>query len=453
MPTGEFIERAIAKAKESNPGLLFELDFIERFCLLRFTNQSEEERKNWTHFVMRFQQLTGPLMAKGFEDTTLYIYGQLLALNDVGGDPDRFGVTLDQFHRFNRRRAERWPHALNATATHDTKRGEDARARILVISELAEEWERHLKRWSRLNRSKKEIHRGDEVPDTNDEYFLYQTLAGAWPLAGADRAGFLGRLKEYLIKAVREAKVHTEWLKPDLTYEDAYVRFRRGDPRAGQRFCRRTRKLVRDTGISRRDQFTSPDCPQDRRSRRAGFLPGNRTLGFEFRRSGQPPPGGFLAPAENPGRAQGARTKRPAGTSRSSARRSRDGAIKLYVVYKGLQLRRNQARLFLQGEYLPLAVAGEMAEHVCAFARCYESQWVVAVVPRLLAKYGASLAEVRDLWLGNELLAAAPGGLALVQCFHRRNRAGAHDCERPGAVAERNFRALSSGLAPGRSDR
>jgi (1->4)-alpha-D-glucan 1-alpha-D-glucosylmutase len=126
----QFIERAIAKAKETNPGLLFELDFIERFLLLRFTNQSEEERKNWTHFVMRFQQLTGPLLAKGFEDTTLYIYGQLLALNDVGGDPDRFGVTLDQFHRFNRRRAERWPHALNATATHDTKRGEDARARM-----------------------------------------------------------------------------------------------------------------------------------------------------------------------------------------------------------------------------------------------------------------------------------------------------------------------------------
>ncbi|HUR70487.1 MAG TPA: malto-oligosyltrehalose synthase, partial [Candidatus Limnocylindrales bacterium] len=221
----QFIERAIAKAKETNPGLLFELDFIERFLLLRFTNQSEEERKNWTHFVMRFQQLTGPLMAKGFEDTTLYIYGQLLALNDVGGDPDRFGVTLDQFHRFNRRRAERWPHALNATATHDTKRGEDARARMLVISELADQWERHLKRWSRLNRSKKEIHRGHEVPDTNDEYFLYQTLAGAWPLGGEDRAGFLGRLKEYLIKAVREAKVHTEWLKPDLTYEDAYVRF------------------------------------------------------------------------------------------------------------------------------------------------------------------------------------------------------------------------------------
>ena len=124
----DFIERAIAKAKEINPGLLFELNFIERFLLLRFGNQSDQEKHNWTHFVMRFQQLTGPLMAKGFEDTTLYIYGRLLALNDVGGDPDRFGVTLDEFHRFNRRHAERWPHGLNATATHDTKRGEDARA-------------------------------------------------------------------------------------------------------------------------------------------------------------------------------------------------------------------------------------------------------------------------------------------------------------------------------------
>ena len=280
-----FIERAIAKAKEINPGMLFELNFIERFLLLRFGNQSDEEKKSWIHFVMRFQQLTGPLMAKGFEDTTLYIYGRLLALNDVGGDPDRFGVTLEEFHRFNRRRAERWPHSLNATATHDTKRGEDARARLSVISELPEEWERYLKRWSRLNRGKKETLRGREVPDPNDEYFLYQTLAGAWPLAGTDRDGFIVRLKEYLIKAVREAKVHTEWLKPDLAYEDAYMRFVEAilDP-AGE-FATELQSWSEKLSYYGALNVPWQHAFKARRPRGGGFLSGHRALGPELCRS------------------------------------------------------------------------------------------------------------------------------------------------------------------------
>jgi (1->4)-alpha-D-glucan 1-alpha-D-glucosylmutase len=149
-----YLSEAIRKSKESNPGLILELKFIERFLLLEFSAQSEEEKRDWIHFVMRFQQLSGPLMAKGFEDTTLYVYNRLLSLNEVGGDPDRFGVSLQEFHRFNTRRRERWPHALNASATHDTKRGEDARARINVLSEIPEEWEQYLKDWSRINRGK-----------------------------------------------------------------------------------------------------------------------------------------------------------------------------------------------------------------------------------------------------------------------------------------------------------
>jgi (1->4)-alpha-D-glucan 1-alpha-D-glucosylmutase len=403
----QFIERAIAKAKEINPGLLFELDFIERFLLLRFTNQNEEERKNWTHFVMRFQQLTGPLMAKGFEDTTLYIYGQLLALNDVGGDPDRFGATVEEFHRFNRRRAERWPHALNATATHDTKRGEDARARLFVISELAEEWERRLKRWSRLNRSKKEVHRGQEVPDTNDEYFLYQTLAGAWPLSGADRTGFIGRLKEYLIKAVREAKVHTEWLKPDLTYEDAYVRFVEAILDSGGEFISELQSWCET--LSHHGMVNSlaqtvlkiaapgvPDFYQGTELWDLSFVdPDNRRpVDYQLRRQ-------LLAEIKHRERED------PQGLLDRLLDSPEDGAIKLFVIYKGLQLRRTQARLFEDGEYLPLRVAGEMAEHVCAFARRYDSRWAIAVVPRLLARAGAQLSDLAYLWHDDELLLPA----------------------------------------------
>ena len=173
---------------------------------------------------MRFQQLSGPLMAKGFEDTTLYVYNRLLSLNDVGGEPDRFGVTVDEFHDFIQRRKEHWPHAMNTTATHDTKRGEDARARINVLSELPDEWEECLRTWSRINRAKKTKIKGEEAPDRNDEYFLYQTLIGAYPVGGAARWDFLERLSAYLVKAVREAKVHTEWLKPDQAYEEAFTR-------------------------------------------------------------------------------------------------------------------------------------------------------------------------------------------------------------------------------------
>ncbi|HET7007801.1 MAG TPA: malto-oligosyltrehalose synthase, partial [Candidatus Binatia bacterium] len=403
----QFIERAIGKAKETNPGLLFELNFIERFLLLRFTNQSEEERKSWTHFVMRFQQLTGPLMAKGFEDTTLYIYGQLLALNDVGGDPDRFGVTVEEFHRFNRRRAERWPHTLNTTATHDSKRGEDARARLFVISELAEEWERHLKRWSRLNRSKKEIQRGQEVPDTNDEYFLYQTLAGAWPCAGEDRAGFLPRLKEYLIKAVREAKVHTEWLKPDLTYEDAYVRFVEAILDSGSEFIGELESWCATLGchgaINSLAQtvlkIAAPGVPD--------FYQGSELWDLSFVDPDNRRPVDFFLRRRMLAELKQLEREDPQALLDRLLDNPQDGAIKLYVIYKGLQLRRAEARLFQHGEYLPLRVSGEMAEHICAFARRYDSLWVIAVVPRLLAKSGVQLTGLGHLWHGDELLLPA----------------------------------------------
>src|SRR5688500_4084427 len=222
----QWLSVAVERAKAANPGLLLELNFIGRFLLLELDDHHAEEEKNqWMHFVMRFQQLTGPLMAKGFEDTALYVYNRLLSLNDVGGDPDHFGVSMDEFHDFVRRRGARWPHAMNATATHDTKRGEDARARINVLSELPREWGRQLRSWSKINRSKKVTVKDGEAPDPNDEYFLYQTLIGAWPPDGAPDGTFLERLKAYLIKAVREAKVHTEWLKPDLAYEEAFVKF------------------------------------------------------------------------------------------------------------------------------------------------------------------------------------------------------------------------------------
>ena len=178
----QVIRQAMERARTDNPGLLHELAFLERFLLLDFPGYlSDEERAHWIQFTMRFQQHTGALMAKGFEDTMLYVYNRLLSLNEVGSNPGRFGCSLAQFHAFNAKRCKTWPHALSATATHDTKRGEDVRARINVLSEIPTEWKKNVRSWSRLNKTKKKRVRGRLAPDANDEYFLYQTLIGAWP--------------------------------------------------------------------------------------------------------------------------------------------------------------------------------------------------------------------------------------------------------------------------------
>ena len=174
---------------------------------------------------MRFQQFTGPLMAKGVEDTAMYIFSRLLSLNEVGGDPGVFGVSPHEFHRFNEVRAKEWPDSMNATSTHDTKRGEDARARIDVLSEIPAEWEKHLEAWKGMNEGLKRRVNGRAAPDRNDEYFLYQALIGSFPLAAGDVASYRERARDYLLKAVREAKVHSGWVKPDSSYEVAFAFF------------------------------------------------------------------------------------------------------------------------------------------------------------------------------------------------------------------------------------
>ena len=179
-----YIEQAVDLAIAVNPALIHELRFIRRFLLLNFPEyMDEQEKSEWLKFAMRFQQYTGPLMAKGHEDTALYVYNKLISLNEVGGRPDRFGCSVKEFHSFNKKRQRQWPHSFSATSTHDTKRGEDVRARINVISEIPREWERNVRNWSRINKGKKSRIRDNYVPDKNDEYFLYQTLLGAFPFA------------------------------------------------------------------------------------------------------------------------------------------------------------------------------------------------------------------------------------------------------------------------------
>jgi (1->4)-alpha-D-glucan 1-alpha-D-glucosylmutase len=224
-----FLRLAVMKAKRRNPatnGLVF--DFILNILLNRAEDRLRLDREERLGFVMKFQQTTSPVLAKGIEDTALYIYNRLVSLNEVGGEPERFGVPVSTFHEWMHERQVRWPSALSATATHDTKRGEDIRARLNVLSEMPGAWKLHLSRWSRLNKRYKVELDGHPVPDRNEEYLLYQTLIGSWPLEPMNDSQyrtFCERIQGYMEKALREAKVHTSWLNPYPAYDSAVHKF------------------------------------------------------------------------------------------------------------------------------------------------------------------------------------------------------------------------------------
>jgi (1->4)-alpha-D-glucan 1-alpha-D-glucosylmutase len=382
------LSTAVEKARQVNPGLLLELNFIERFLLLRFeAHMAEEDRRAWTHFVMRFQQLTGPLMAKGFEDTTLYVYNRLLSLNDVGGDPEKFGISVDEFHRFNLQRAAYGRYGLNATATHDAKRGEDARARINVLSELPDEWEKNVREWARINRGKKTTSGGREMPDRNDEYFLYQTLLGAFPLGADEDATFIERLKAYAIKAVREAKLHTGWLRPDDSYEQAFVAFierilerSEGNPFLAS-FLPFTQKIAYFGMFNSLSQalikMTAPGVPD--------FYQGSELWDFAFVDPDNRRRVDFNRRMELLAAIKKREADDCAAFLRDALQNWGDGVVKLYVTYKTLNFRRAHRALFLDGDYLPLRASQRARPRVFAFCRNKDGESAATVVPRRIS--------------------------------------------------------------------
>lgn len=380
-----YISIAVDKAKILNPGLLYELNFIERFLLLEFSDYfSDEEKGDWIDFVMRLQQFTGPLMAKGLEDTTLYVYNRMLSLNEVGGNPDRFGFSMDEFHAYNSQKATKWPHAINATATHDSKRGEDVRARINVLSEIPEEWERHLKFWYKMNRKAK---KKSSIPDKNDEYFLYQTLIGAFPFDERDHLLFVERIKGYMIKAIREAKVHTAWLKPDTEYEEGILGF-----------------IDAVLTTSENDQFLKSFMKFQKKVSHYGIFNSLSQVLIKIAAPGLPD---FYQGTElwdlnlvDPD------NRRPVDFDKRTAilgeikereneieslihyllASKEDGRIKLFLTYRGLQARMKNRDLFEKGSYLPIKTAGTFRENVISFSRIYEDSHALVIIPRLLTR-------------------------------------------------------------------
>lgn len=380
------IQTTIAQSKDRIPLLARELDYIESVLLGQGEEHLTEEQKlQRQEFRLRMQQLTGPLMAKGVEDTLFYVYNRLISLNEVGGHPGHFGTSLEEFHRFNQYRQSEWVHAMSATATHDTKRGEDVRARINVLSEMPEVWGEQVLLWSQLNQQYKQRQHGRIVPSANDEYFLYQTLVGAYPFETADLEDFLSRVKEYVVKAVREAKVHTAWLRPDNAYEEGYTDFvsallNPDDNPFLEKFVPFQQQVAEYGILNSLSQtllkYTAPGVPDLYQGTELWDLslvdPDNRRpVDYQQRQA-------FLAEIQNRVSTDMLALIEDLWTQRTS------GQIKLFLVVQLLQARQTHRELFQSGDYLPLEITGERSQHLVAFARSHGSTVAIALAPRFL---------------------------------------------------------------------
>ncbi len=393
-----YIRSAIKTAKRRNPatsGSVF--DFIQDLLLLNHPDSiSDAERAERRLFVMRFQQLTGPVMAKGLEDTAFYRYCPLLSLNEVGGSPDRFGVALAHFHAKNLARRQSWRNAMLASTTHDTKRSEDVRARINVLSEIPADWYRAIRAWQRLNGEKKILVAGENVPSANEEYFLYQTLLGAWPLTPMDSAAhadFVGRIHTYMEKALREAKVNTSWISPNTEYEAAVHSFLDAilDPSAGKLFL--DQFVPFQARIARAGMFNSlsqtllkiaaPGLPD--------FYQGTEVWNFSLADPDNRRPVDYDRLQVLLAQLQAAESEDPAALVDRLLADPADGRLKLYVTRCALRFRREHRALFGHGSYFPLRAAGENNKHVVAFARSFRGTTVLVLAARFFAQLGADV--------------------------------------------------------------
>ena len=393
----ESIARAVTAAKRRTRSIDPSIyDWIQGILTLRIPEGADViDRAERVDFVMRFQQLTGPTTAKGYEDTALYRYNRLVSLNEVGGEPSRFGTTLAEFHGANVERARQSPFALSATATHDTKRGEDTRVRIDVLSELPHEWRTAVHRWQRLNRRHRTTVDGRPAPTPNEEYLLYQTMVGAWPIDA-------GRLRDYMLKTAREAKETTSWTNANPRAEEALARFVETvlDPQNSAEFLRDFQEFharilpfgVLNSLAQTLIKITAPGVPDFYQGGELWDLslvdPDNRRpVDFARRRQMLESLSRDIETATD-----------LASLARGLVNEPADGRVKLFVIRQALAVRRRRSELFARGDYRPLDVQGTRADHICAFARTGPGGPVLTVIPRLLASRGIVQVTGTEYW-------------------------------------------------------
>lgn len=410
-----YIQTALQAAVRRNPAISRSVyDFIGSVLFLEdpdgLTDDQVSERRR---FVMKFQQLTGPVMAKGVEDTAFYRTYPLASINEVGSHPELFGTSLEQFHFRMEERREKWPTSINAGSTHDTKRSEDVRARINVLSEIPEEWESSFLRWRELNQDCRSLIDEEETPDSNVEYLIYQTLLGTWPF---DELGdeayefYVERIVGYMSKAMKEAKRRTSWVSPNEAYEAAVTAFI-------QKILRRSREsafLLEFTefqrGLSSAGIWNSlsqtllrmtipgiPDIYQGMESWCFSLVDPDNRRPVDFERLRR--------------ELDGIKRSEPSGDLLSELIKNRqDGRIKLYLVWKILSLRREESELFERGTYVPAETMGEHRDKIISFARTKERDGILVAAGRYFTRLGdAETVPTGERSWGDSAIAAPAG--------------------------------------------
>lgn len=371
----ESVRNTLQRASLAEPELREGFSLLESYLAPAFISGAKARVKQLSAFYQRCMQLTGALMAKGLEDTLMYTYHRFTGANEVGGSPAAFSLSIDDFHRIMQDRAKHHPLSQNATATHDTKRGEDARARLQVLSAQPRHWLNAVKRWMKVNASLKT----GGMPDANDEYFIYQTLWGSYPMPGQSVRGYRERLEAYLVKALREAKRHTDWTNPDLTYEMAVRRFIRRILRPETLFMVQFTELLQksaDAAIVHSLaqvvlKFTCPGIPD--------IYQGCEGWDLSFVDPDNRRPVDFLLRRKWQRRLEQSGKQTEANVDDWWQERY-SGLLKYVVTERLTGLRKSQAALF-QGKYVPVAVTGKYRKRVVAYIRQHNDQWLLVVVP------------------------------------------------------------------------
>ncbi len=373
---GKIIETAYQNALEQNENLKEQLEVWKNV----FVGEADKNRDNMLYFLQRCQQFTGPLAAKGAEDTSFYIFNKLISHNEVGDSPENFGLNVSGFHERMRKRMEDFPLSINATSTHDTKRGEDARMRINVLSELGEEWFEKVKEWKEIGTS---IREKGTAPDANEEYFIFQMLIGAWPFKGEPGEEFVDRSTAYLQKVLREAKENSSWAAPDEEYENRVYDYLKSLLKKGKfrssflDFQERIKGYGALKSLSQSVlKITAPGIPDIYQGSECWDLsyvdPDNRRpVDYTYRKN-------VLSEIK-------------AFSSESIKEELKglklnffNGKIKMYCIHRALQVRNSFKEVFEVGEYIPLEVSGKYLETVLAFARKQGDKYVLVIVPVLV---------------------------------------------------------------------
>ncbi len=410
------IETAIQSAKSRNPGIDSAVfAFIQSALLLELVGDATPQtRSQQKHFIAKFQQLTAPATAKGIEDTAFYIYNRLISLNEVGGDPAQFGVSIDSLHQYFTHRQSCWPSALAPLSTHDTKRSEDLRARINVLSEMPQEWSDVVEEWRKLNSPHLQNVGGQLIPAPNEEYLIYQTLIGAWPIEPASEkefTDFVERIKAYLTKAAREAKVYTSWTQVNAKYESAIFEFierilKDRNSLFAQHFKKFHQRITHHGFINSLAQttlrLTVPGVPDTYQGTELWDFslvdPDNRRpVNYEVRHKmltdleSDFPCGTSVPPVPDAIDNTATSTQTMPQDSqltliKNFLKTPENGRIKLFLTSRLLQFRRGHADLFMRGTYTPLKPQGPAQNHLFAFIREHNGNQMIIVVPRLTSQ-------------------------------------------------------------------